>query len=345
MPVRGAPTAPPRAQGPDTLAELHAWVERFRVRSSWLDSDFSGQLQRLLSDARHLYTEDAARRREVILALLDVRGIVPNGFERDLKQGSYHPDSVTAGVRRAGSAALEALVGGEQGREVRAWLASEVLIQPRLHPLERRLAAVELMAGRFQDDTQLALFTCASASERAMREAAIASLAGWQDENVDRFMAGQVISVVNDPGWISAEALRSHFEKRPLSPDSPAGRELGADAESRHPVRGLAPGPARRAHPGSPERRARRTAADRRTVGVDAAARARPGIETPRGGHRRGAATPLRPQHRPAPRALGALVAGRAGGQAAGALERAVRPRDASQLLRACGRRPTRSSS
>lgn len=225
-PVSVPPAATAQAGQGDTLAELRAWIERFRIRSSWFDPAFSGQLERLLSDARRSYAEGGAHGREVILALLDVRGIVPNGSMRELEQGSYRPDSVTAGVRRAGSAALEALVGGEQGREVLSWLASEVLIRPRVHPLERRLAAVELMAGRFQADTQLALFTCASASERALRGAAIGSLAGWQDENVDRFMAGQVVGVVNDPGWISAKALRSHFEKRPLSPDSPAGREL-----------------------------------------------------------------------------------------------------------------------
>ena len=233
LPASVAPTAARAGQGAeqgvDALADLHSWMERFRIRSSWFDPDFSGQLDRLLSDVRKLYAEDGPEGREgrdVILALLDVGGIVPNGSKHDLEHGRYHPDSTTAGVRRAGSAALEALVGGQQGRWVLSWLASEVLIQPRVHPLERRLAAVELMAGRYQVDTQLALFTCASASERAMREAAIASLAGWEDENVDRFMAGQVIGIVEDPGRISTDALRAHFDKRPLSPDSSAGREL-----------------------------------------------------------------------------------------------------------------------
>jgi VWA domain-containing protein len=200
-------------------------MERFRKEGAGIGQDGEYELLDLLSELRRIQRDQPDRRREIILPLLDLSQIAV-GHSPSAGWTSAPVDHSTQETRRSAVRLLELILGQSDSAELYSWLAESVLSQPRVHSLTRRLAAVQLLEGRYQPGTLLALFNCTTSDERELREAAVLALAGWEDENVSRFLATQMLRSLADRNWISMGALSKHFEQVTLDPESPAAREL-----------------------------------------------------------------------------------------------------------------------
>ena len=228
--VPGPATAGEAASVPqrrDPVDALARWIERWARPGGSLDAESEQELIALVGAVRRIAKDEPDRRREVAAVLLDLAGAVPKNMRAAARDGRWLPDREVNEVRRVGRSALEPLLEGRDGALVR-WITHEVLANASRNPLERRVEAARLLRGRYRPGTLLALFNCASAPERSLRDAAVASLSGWDEDSVHRFLAGQLIKAWEDPSYLALEPLREHFEEVSLLPSDPAARELKA---------------------------------------------------------------------------------------------------------------------
>jgi Mg-chelatase subunit ChlD len=108
---------------------------------------------------------------------------------------------------------------------VTRWIGSSVLAR-RAAPLEQRCAAARTLEGLHLPPTRLALFAAAIDPERALRDAAMAALVGWDDAAVHRFLVDQLRHEEREPGWIAPRDVRRHFGQVQVALDGEAAQEL-----------------------------------------------------------------------------------------------------------------------
>jgi hypothetical protein len=146
---------------------------RLRAGRLELDAKLLLELDELVRDADLLGSLVPAREPEVARALLDVAGAFLEA--PDARTGERAP----ATLRDSALGALTRRVDASFAR----WLASDVAARPS-EPLERRTAAVRLLAGQTQPFVLEVLLGCAAERAWPLRREALASLAGWHDEAV-----------------------------------------------------------------------------------------------------------------------------------------------------------------
>ena len=211
----------------DPVADLGRWTEDFRRNGPDVGVDSMRELEVLVADLRMLQIAAPERTDDVVLALLDLAGIRTNKELRARRVRSQWPSvgNQSERVREQGREVLAGILAADPDA-LALWLATEVLAHPGAHSAERRVAALELLAGTWVPATKLALFTAAIDEDRAVRDAAMDALVGWPDEDVHRFMLQQLASAEGRKGWIAREAVRRHFKLVTIEPGNESEQAL-----------------------------------------------------------------------------------------------------------------------
>lgn len=213
-------------QDRESLEELRRWVERYGRSHRPLDLDDFQELDGFVADLRMQQIAEPDLRHEIVLGLLDLAGARPPGPGSRNFDRLYQPDAQTRSVQKRGRKAVARCLAADGSGDLARWIATSVLSLPGVHPIARRVAAVEVLAGEHHQATRLAIFSCAVAPERALREAAMEALVGWQDDGVHRFMLSQLERSAEDPSWVSPRQVRLHFGSLILPADSAASETL-----------------------------------------------------------------------------------------------------------------------
>ena len=237
----------PQKDEADPVARATKWIERARKPSVELAPEEVERAESLVAELRMLHVARPERRREVLLALLDLARLEPGPVPA---QGTKSPqlrhriaEAAREGFRRALDASREG--------DTLEWLARTVLAPGETGHNSRRNVALELLEGRREPATLLALLTAAQDVDRAVRDAALRALCGWNDEGVHALMVDWLARIEREPEWTPRYVAQRHFRAVELEPEGSAARALAAHTTSlllkpdwRASVRALALAPA-----------------------------------------------------------------------------------------------------
>jgi len=165
------------------------------------------------------------RRREVVLALLDLAGVRLS--PESLSPGHRAVDAPRADrFRRIGLDAVRRILDADRTGDALGILTRDVLILADRHPLARRLAALAIVEETRPSGTELALLTLAQVVRDPLRPVALGMIAAWPSEATDTFLVRQ-LGRPRDPHaphpfTLLLKRVREHGE--PLAPA--AGEEL-----------------------------------------------------------------------------------------------------------------------
>lgn len=239
----------PRAQKDeaDPVARATKWLERARKASLEFTPEEVARAETLIAELRMLHVARPERRKEVLLALLDLAqldpGAAPPPGLKSPQQRHQIAEAAREGFRRALDASREG--------DTLDWLARTVLAPGETGLISRRKVALELLAGRREPATLLALLTAAQDPELGVRDAALRALCGWSDEGVHALMIDWLARVEREPQWTPRYVAQRHFAAVELNPSGNAARALAAHVTSlllrpdwRASVRALALAPA-----------------------------------------------------------------------------------------------------
>ena len=219
--VLAAGPAAPSSQADEGAERLERWIEGYRRNGPDVDLEtlvVAEELTATLRAARRVGDGDFAVER----ALLDLAGVRTSEELRAARRPGSGAGEVarrTERVRALGSAPLAAFLAREEleppaERELARWLAAGVLARPA-QPLERRLAAARLLAGRHLAGTELGLFGCALEASPELRREALEALVGWPAEGVHAFLLERLEAfdaLETWPDWIGRSLFLRHFE-------------------------------------------------------------------------------------------------------------------------------------
>ena len=209
--------ASPASQGTAStpIQRFQRWLDRLRTGRESIDQRSSAEVRVLFSDLRIVWELDPSSGTEIATTLLDFLGWCGPVAE-------FHGESSTTAEARARAVeAFEAHVDPEFLR----WISRDVIAM-RSQPLERRIAAVTVLAGRRESATLLPLLSCARESDVDLRGAALRALVGWDDESVHAlFLEELARALAGDPGAMSWLA-EAHFAAVVLPPASTLGARL-----------------------------------------------------------------------------------------------------------------------
>jgi hypothetical protein len=207
---------PSTAQQPsprDPLARLQRWIARYSGQEGDREWEKDSQdLGRLLDEIGALDLRAPERRVEIAAGLLDLAAL--QNAEQRAARPDLQPlptDARTLALQERARALLKAQLDGDAAGELARALAVRVLADARANPLPRRVAAVELLAGRRLPAIETALLFCAQSGEPALAHAALAALSGWSDEAVHRVMAAALARSLDDPRADVPTAALAHF--------------------------------------------------------------------------------------------------------------------------------------
>lgn len=210
----------------DPIVDLSRWTERYSRARRGFDEEQRRELERRVADARMLALAVPERRQQAVVALLELAATRSNG--RAVAELPGERSGQAAEVRALALASAGSLLAAAGGEELASWIALSVLAGREPEGLGRRIAAAELLEGRYLPATKLGLFGAALAPERELREAATLALNGWPDDSVHRFLLDQLRRTSETPGWVSPRIVREHFTLVELQPGTPATAALRA---------------------------------------------------------------------------------------------------------------------
>ncbi len=222
-------TAPGPAPGPapaplvsaleDPLDDLATWVERFRRGQRGYGEPNDARLALGISTARGVARVDGREgTRAAALVFLDMHA----AGDAVARSGERPVEGVR--IRNTARVELQHLIDEDLAR----WLASEVLVRARVHSNERRAAACTLLAERSGRQVQLALTLCAREDDEILRAAALAALAGRDDEALHGLFTGILTSEGAEAPPAVLGAIQRHFAEVRLAPGSRAERPFAA---------------------------------------------------------------------------------------------------------------------
>ena len=173
--------APEPAVQVDPVRQLRTWAARARRSRDGLDRDQYERVRDVLFEVRVVRDEAPERRSEIDLAMLDLAALAWSA-------GSPSPEGLAS--RRA----LSALGLEELERRFRfgaegfgPWLANTILARPRVHKIDRRIAAAKLLEGRYLKSTLPVLMSTGRIETGDLRDAILGALVGWPDPIVHHF--------------------------------------------------------------------------------------------------------------------------------------------------------------
>jgi len=161
------------ALGPrqDPLARLSTWTERTRHAPASVDARRQAELRSILGELRILRAGPLAEPGAIDAGLLGVAALAHRNGAR--------PDGLMTGAQLA-RAELEAELERE-GARLAAWLATQVLAAEAQRPQPERRLALELLQGRRDPALLPALRATARENDAELAQAAVQTLAGWND--------------------------------------------------------------------------------------------------------------------------------------------------------------------
>ncbi|MCK6447336.1 MAG: VWA domain-containing protein [Planctomycetes bacterium] len=210
---------PAQSKSADPIGRATEWIERWggsRAAAEGVSGDA------IVRELAALEVRAPERRFDVAVALLDLAALRPRGVGPVEPDDDYRPDAATAAVRKEAVHALAALLETDARHELARELAVRVMVDASGQPLGRRVAALELFAGRYVRETELALLGESHSEVPLARRAALRALVGWPDDAVHRRMAGLLEeSLVPGKARDDAFALQ-HFQSTILPTSSAA---------------------------------------------------------------------------------------------------------------------------
>jgi len=210
-------SAPAALQSPTSTAatRFQRWLERLRTGRESIDQRSDEELRVLFGDLRIAWGLDPGSGQEIATLLLDFLGWCG-------PVASF--DGATSPTAEARSRALEAFEAHIDPEFLR-WLSRDVLALGS-QPIERRVAAVAVLAGRREATILLPLLSCARESDPRLRTGALEALVGWEDESVHvLFLEELARALAGDRGAMSWLA-EAHFSAVVLPPASPIAQKL-----------------------------------------------------------------------------------------------------------------------
>jgi len=231
LPLLAAPgpaPVPTAARAGDAVEDLTLWLRRYERNGPNASLEEVQALETLMASLRRSPIDPPEHGADVARALLDLAGVRTSEEERARRRDRAAAEEVsrqTERVRALGRAALAERLSADADGRLGRWLATAVLA-PRDEPLERRLAALRILEGRYLESTRLALYSCAVGDRDELRAGAMRALEGWPDEGVHRFMLAQLERLDERPDWVARSSLRRHFDAVRLDPGGEAGTQL-----------------------------------------------------------------------------------------------------------------------
>ena len=207
----------------DPVAEAAAWRKRFVSPKVVADAASQREVERIVADLRMLQVAVPERRAEVFFALLDLATLLPR---RPASRAAWEtPDPREIAVELA-FAALERGLEIYRDADLGGWIARELLARPDLHSVERRRAALDLLAGKRPQSALLGILSCSLDPAPEIREAAMRALVGWDDESVHAWMVARLAEARGTPSWTAMNLARQHFSGVQLPEGSPGSKAL-----------------------------------------------------------------------------------------------------------------------
>lgn len=204
-----------QAPGSTPILRFQKWLERLRTGRESIDQRSGDELRVLFNDLRIVWGLDPGSGEDVAICLLDFLGWCGPVASFD---GATSP---TAEARRQALEAFEAHVDPEFLR----WISRDVLAL-RSQPLERRMAAIAVLAGRREASTLLPLLSCARESAPGLRQSALEALVGWEDESVHTLFLEELARALGGERDGMSWLAEAHFSAVVLPPASPLAANL-----------------------------------------------------------------------------------------------------------------------
>jgi hypothetical protein len=214
----------------DVLERFHTWFERLRRSRDSLEGRPQEEMRTMIGDLRTSWALDPVRENDIALVLLDFMGWCTPAAN------VLGAQSRASEARELSLEALRAHVDPEFTR----WITRDILAV-RSQPLERRVAALAVLAPDHGPALLLPLLSCAREDEPRIRMPALEQLVGWDDPGVHALFLdelargstpeGHVPTTLVDQStgaWSLAEA---HFGKVMLAPLSPFAARLAGIVE------------------------------------------------------------------------------------------------------------------
>ncbi|MCB9913737.1 MAG: VWA domain-containing protein [Planctomycetes bacterium] len=229
-PLIGIPRpAPPARTAPAAVERLD---EALRLVQRWLRLPPVGDPQAVAEVAQALADLDVAwdgcsdgRRAEVREALLDFLGreVRQQGIGLGLERVALAPPAQVQDERELRQRVTAIL--RRRREELRAWLTRDVLVRADAHPVERRLAACEVLRGDEAPEVVLALFTATRDRTPAVLDAAVAALAGRDEPAVHARLVELLEQADAGELELWSGAVEAHFQRVDLDGAAPEGVE------------------------------------------------------------------------------------------------------------------------
>jgi len=209
----------------DPLQRFQACLKRLQDSRGAVGEDELRELKQLVGDLRLLWSVDSSRQREIGCALLDLVGLTLGDAESLALEEQSGPETE---LRELCGAALRAHLDADFERI----LAREVLPAGQTNPTRRRRAALWLVAPKPNPGLLLSLMTCVRDPDAGIRDLALESLCGYQDQGVHGLFLGLLEGAESARGLPRASELAErHFARLPPQPPGPLGVRLRAIVE------------------------------------------------------------------------------------------------------------------
>lgn len=169
----------------------------------------------MFSDLRTLWAMDPGRGTEIAGLLLDFLGWCAPAASL------AGPESHVEEVRELALGVVRAHIDPEFVR----WITREV-VAVRSQPVERRIAALEILAKDHTNAILLPLLSVAREDEPRIRAVALDMLVGWDDASVHAMFLDELERELEGQAGSAAWLAEAHFKKVTLAPQSPFAARL-----------------------------------------------------------------------------------------------------------------------
>lgn len=207
----------------DALSEARAWLRRF-ANAKALDPESAAQAQRTVTQLTAQLSEGIEQRSELFAVLADFAALVP----RRPASGAATDPYLGAREQIAGEAfrGLERALELYSAERLETWIATDVLGNPKAHASGRRRATLEVLAGKYEPTTLVAILACSRELDPEIRERTLRALVGWDDVGVHAWMLEQLRTPSAVPAWTVASIVQAHFGGLELPQGSASSRAV-----------------------------------------------------------------------------------------------------------------------
>ena len=166
------------AQAADAPAAdgLRRWYGQWNRREAFWGEDGEGEYRTLLLASA---VEAPLSRAAMVANGLVLLDLASWGLDHRPVAADYLGGGDRQRMRRRARQTLDGLIERERGRQMLEWMADEVLALRRMHPLPRRLLALELCSSHRTSSGKLAMLTIGRDLEDPLRAEVLDVLSTW----------------------------------------------------------------------------------------------------------------------------------------------------------------------